>query len=109
MPRHQQPGPWNAVTEWNRAYLLLTNTEPFNDGPISRNILILEIVQQATTLSDHPQQSAARMMVFCMHLKMIGQIRDLFAQNRDLDFRRPRIGIVSSIGIYDFGLSFCCK
>jgi len=88
---------------------LFSNAKPLDYGPIPCSILILQVIEKATALSDHPQKAPAGMMILGMDLKMLGQIPDLFAQDGDLNLRRTGIAMVSPIGFYYFLLSFYCK
>jgi len=61
------------------AAALLAYSEPFDHCSISTHILALQIIQKAPPLADHPEKSAARMMILCVNLEMIRQVIDFFA------------------------------
>ena len=48
-------------------------------------------------------------MVLGMYLEVLGQVRNLFAENRYLYLGRSGIRLVGLIRIDDFRLSFNCK
>src|SRR5581483_4886685 len=77
---------------------LTAQAETRDDVLVARVVLLLEIVEQAATLPDHDQQSAARMEILLVALKMLGQILDALAQDRDLDFRRA--GVLLALGVF---------
>jgi hypothetical protein len=88
---------------------LFSDAKALDNGAISGDILILQVIKKATPLSDHSQEASARMVILCMDLKMLRQVSYFFAQNGDLHFRRPCIRWVSSICIDDFRLLFYRK
>src|SRR5512145_685003 len=73
---------------------LFTYTKPFDNGPISRNILVLEVIQKAAPFPDHSQKTSARMVILGMRFEMLRQVSDFFAQNGNLHFWRPGIRCV---------------
>jgi hypothetical protein len=87
--------------------LLLANAEFLDYVLVALGIVSLEVVQQAATLADHHQETAAGGVILLVRLEMIRQIADPFAEHRDLNFRAPRIAIVGSEPGYDvlFALS----
>jgi hypothetical protein len=58
-----------------------------DDSSVSLDILFLEIVEEASTLTNQHQQPSARVMVFGVNLEMLGQVADPLAQNGDLYLR----------------------
>jgi hypothetical protein len=64
-----------------------SNSKPLDNPSVSLDILFLEIVEEAPTLTDQHQQSSARVMVFRVNLEMLGQVADPLAQNGDLYLR----------------------
>jgi len=68
--------------------------ETFDERSIPLDVRFPQVFQKSPALTDHFQQSAARMVVFLVHAKMLGQLFDLLGQNRDLDFRRTGIRFV---------------
>lgn len=88
---------------------LFPDTQPLDNRSIPCDILILQVVKKAAPLTDHSQETSARMVVFRMSFEMLRQVGDLLAQNGDLYLRRPGIRRVSSICIDDFRLFFYRK
>jgi hypothetical protein len=78
---------------------LLSYPKPFDYRSISCDIPNLQIIEQPAPLTDHPEQSPARMMVLRMDLEMIRQVSDLFTQNGNLHFRRTGIATMSAVSV----------
>ena len=57
----------------------------------------LEVIEQLATTRDQYQQSASRIIVFLVDLKMLGQLIDPLRQQRDLDLRRACVRIVRAV------------
>jgi hypothetical protein len=70
---------------------LFPNLKLLDQSAIALHILALEIIEEMPPLPYQFQQPSARMMIFHVGLKMFGQIIDSFAQDGDLNLRRPCI------------------
>ncbi len=70
---------------------LLTDSKFLDDVFISISIVRLQIVQQATPLADHHEQTSPGGVVLFMRLEVLGQITDPLTQNCNLDFRASGI------------------
>jgi hypothetical protein len=66
---------------------LLADTQFLDQGPVSLDILFLQIVEQSTSLADQLQQAAAGVVIFAVSLEMVSQMIDSFAQDCNLDLR----------------------
>jgi hypothetical protein len=75
---------------------LATQSEPFDKRGVARKILSAQVIQQASALSHHLQQSPTRMVILPMNLQMLRQIADPFAQDRYLDLRGTRILLMAA-------------
>ena len=58
---------------------------------VSIEVSRVEIVEQAPALTDEPEEAAARMMIFRVRFKMLGQLFYARRKERNLDFRRTAI------------------
>src|SRR5882672_9195613 len=83
---------------------LFAEPQLLDHHPVALDVGGLEIVEQPTTLTDHAEQAATAVVVALVDLEMLRQVLDAFGQERDLDFRRPRIGLVGPEMINDFAL-----
>jgi len=76
--------------------LLLANAEFLDYVLVALGIVVLEVVQQATTLADHHQETAAGGVILLVRFEVFGQITDTFAKHRDLDLRATGVVIVGA-------------
>ena len=58
---------------------LLTQAEFLDDTFISVGIVLFEVVEQATTLADHHEKSAARAVVLLVRFEVLRQLANPFA------------------------------
>src|SRR5271157_4426602 len=78
------------------AFWLLADTEFADYVAIAVGIVRLQVIQQAAALADQHQQSTPRGMVLLVDFEVLGQFANPLTQNRDLDFRRAGVCIVSA-------------
>ena len=71
---------------------LFADSQFGNHFAISLDVVPSQVIEQAAALADNLQQAAPGRMIFLVCLEMLGQVRDSFAQNCNLNFRGPRIG-----------------
>ena len=93
--------------EWPPQVLLLANTEFMDYVLVTLGIVVLEVVQQATSLANHHQETAAGGVILLVRFEVFGQFADAFAQHRDLDLRAAGVVIVGAVSGNDvlFALS----
>ena len=82
---------------------LLADAEFLNHGLVTLDVKLLQVVEQAATLADHHQKTAARSMVLLMRLEMLRQLGDPRAENRDLDLRAAGVVRVRLVLLDDVG------
>ena len=75
----------------------LSDSKPLDDAAIARDVLPLEVIEKATTKSNHLQQATSRMVVLRVRLEVLGQVTDSFAQDRYLNLWGSGIGIMQPI------------
>lgn len=68
--------------------------------------MLLQILQESPTATNHPQEAVAGVQIFLVRLKMAGKGADSVGQQRDLHLRRPGVGLVET-ELFDHLLSFC--
>ena len=83
--RIRRPVP--AYTGTTSAFFLLSQSKSLDQGTISLNILILQIIQHTSSLSNHLQKSSSGVMVLGIVLQMLGQLSDPFGKDSDLNLR----------------------
>ena len=59
---------------------------------VTLGIVQLEVVQQAATLADQHEKTAARAVIFLVRFEVLRQLTNALAQQRDLDFGAARVG-----------------
>jgi len=84
-----------------RKSLLLAEAESLNNRLVALGVVFFEVVEQATSLADQHEKTAARAMVFQVRFEVLRQLTNAFAQQSDLDFWAARIGGVRSVLIND--------
>ncbi len=62
---------------------LLAEVERSHDLSIPLRGSPLQIVEQSSTLRDHPEQTAPRVVVLDVGLEVLGQVRDSLREKRD--------------------------
>jgi len=63
---------------------------------VALGIVVLEVVEQATTLADHHQETAAGGVILLVRLEMVRQLTDSLAEHRDLDLGATGVVIVGA-------------
>jgi hypothetical protein len=76
----------------DRSTNLLAKAEFLNHAFVALGIVLLQVVEQATTLADQHQQPTARTVILLVRFEVFRQLTNTFTQQRNLDFRAPRIG-----------------
>jgi hypothetical protein len=83
-----RPSPENPST------ILSPKTEALDELPISGVILSLEVIDQAPSLANDPQQTAPRMVVLLVVLEVFGEFGQPSREQRDLNFGGSGIRVV---------------
>ena len=65
-----------------------------------------QVVKKATTLRDHLEQAAARVVVLLVGLEVLGEVGDAFRKDRDLDLGRTGVALGAGVVGDDFVLAF---
>ena len=63
---------------------LFTQTKSCDKGTITLDILILQVAQETSSLTDQHQQTSAGMMIFLVYFQMLGELGDALGKKRDL-------------------------
>lgn len=58
-----------------------------------------QVLEKPAPLAHQPKQPATRVMVLPVDLEMLREPVDAIRQQRHLDFRRARVGLVASVGV----------
>jgi hypothetical protein len=94
-PRRRNGG--KPGTQPWRSRKLLTDAEFLNNRLVALGVVLLEVVEQTTPFADQHEKSAARAVVFLVRFKVLRQLADAFAEQRDLNFRATGIARVRAV------------
>ena len=78
-------------------YRLSSQTQLADDCTVALNIVVLEIVEQVPSVTDHLLQTAAAVEVLLVELEVLGQSVDAGSQNRNLNLRRTGVALVGRV------------
>ena len=76
---------------------LLTDAKLGDNGAVTLDVLLSDIVQQTTTLTDELEQTHAAVVVLLVHLQVLGELVDALGEDGDLDLRRTGVGLVGLV------------
>src|SRR5262249_2963346 len=107
--KRMNPGATAGLSTFFPEFPLLANSERLDHRTITIDVLRLEVIQEATALSYEHEQAASRVVILCVDLEVLGEIRDALRQERNLDFRRARITGLAGVFLYDRLFPFCCQ
>ena len=76
---------------------LSSQTELANDGTVTLNIVVLQIVEEVSSVTDHLLKTAAAVEVVLVCLQMLGERCDSVGQKRDLHLGRTGISFMGCV------------
>ena len=85
---------------------LLSQTQLFDDCTVAIDVLLLQVAQKVSSVTDHLQHTAAGVVILGVLLEVLIQFVDTSGQNRDLYFGGTGIGFVGLVGSDDCLLGF---
>ena len=85
---------------------LSTQTQTLDEGTVTVDVNALEVVKQATTVTDHQLHTTTGVVVVLVLLEVLGQISDTLAQQSNLDLRRAGVTFMGRVLSDDFLLFF---
>lgn len=89
--------------------MLSTKTKTLDQGAVTVDVDLLQVIEKTTTIADHQQQATTRVVIVLVGLQVLGQIGDTLAQQRNLNLGRSRVAFVRRILGYDLMLFFSRK
>ena len=87
-------------------FALLSQAELANDRAVTLDIVLLQVVQQTSSVTDHLLKTAAAVEVLLVDFQVLGQVSDAVGQNSNLYFGRTCVALVSSVLLDDAVLEF---
>ena len=76
---------------------LSSQTELCDDGAIAFDVVLLEVTEEVTSVTDHLIQAATAVVILLVLLQVLGERVDTEGQDRDLDFRRTGVAFVNLV------------
>ena len=89
-----------------RQIRLLAEAEGLDDGAVTLNVDILEVVQKGATLGDQLGQGAGSTIIFAVHLQMLRQVGNTVGEQSDLALGGTSVSVGLSVLSRDFLLLF---
>ena len=97
--------PADRVARWTKA--LFAKVQLLQQLVIFRQVVPFQIIEELATAGSHLQKPAARVEILTVRAQVLGQVIDASGQERDLDFGRAGILLVSFVFGDDFGFNDC--
>ena len=88
---------------------LFTDTESFDNGTVSFDIVLEKIVKELSSLTDHLLHTSAGVVVLGVLLEMLGELSNSLGKNSDLYFGRTGVALVNSVFLDELLLEFLVK
>lgn len=82
---------------------VVANTELLDEFAVFEDVAVLDVDEQATTLTNEHEQTAARMVILGVLFEVLGEVADALGEDRDLNFSATRILSILAI----FGDELC--
>ena len=76
---------------------LLSDFQLLDDGAVTLDIVLSQVVQEAATMTNHLQKAATAVVILLVHLQMLVQGVDAVGQNGDLYFGRTGVTLVGLV------------
>ena len=99
-PRHKENKPKPGAASVCKPRLL-AQTELLDDCAVTLNILLLQIAEKVSSVTDHLEHAATAVMVLRVVLQVLGERVDAAGENGDLHLGRTGVAFVYRIGCDD--------
>ena len=86
--------------------VLLTDAQLSDDGTVTLDVVLGQVVEQVAATANHLHQAAAAVVVVLVGLQMLGQVVDSSGQDSDLNLRRTGVAFVQAVVYNDLGFFF---
>ncbi len=87
-------------------FALLSQAELADNRAVTLDVVLLQVVQQTSSVTDHLLQTAAAVEVLFVDFQVLGQVSDAVGQNSNLYFGGTGVALVSSVLRDDVVLKF---
>ena len=85
---------------------LLSQAKLANDRAVTLDVVLLQVVQQTSSLANHLLQTAAAVEILLVCLEVLGQVSDAVGQNSNLYLGRTCVTLVGSVLLDDVEFYF---
>lgn len=89
--------------------ILPAESQPLYHASIPIDVLVLQIVEQATSLPDQFQETSPRMMILGVGLEMLSEVANALAEQGNLDLRGTGIRFMGLEVADNILLLFCSQ
>jgi len=87
-------------------FALLSQAELADDRAVTLDVVLLQVVQQTSSVTNHLLQTAAAVEILLVSLEVLGQVSDAVGQDSNLYFRGTCVTLVGSILLDDVEFYF---
>ena len=70
---------------------VVADTELLDEFAVFEDVAVLDVDEQATTLTNEHEQTAARVVILGVLFEVLGEVADALGEDRDLNFSATRI------------------
>lgn len=70
---------------------VVADTELLDEFAVFEDVAVLDVDEQATTLTNEHEQTAARVVILGVLFEVLGEVADALSEDRDLNFSATRI------------------
>ena len=84
---------------------VVANAEALDEATVLLDVLLLDVGQEATTLTNEHQQATTGVVVVLVELDVLGQALDALGQKRDLHLRGTGVVLVLAVLLDELGLA----
>ena len=85
---------------------LLSQAELADDRAVTLDVVLLQVVQQTSSVTNHLLQTAAAVEILLVSLEVLGQVSDAVGQDSNLYLGRTGVALVGSVLLDDVEFYF---
>ena len=86
--------------------ILLSDTELCDDSSVALDVLLCQVIEHLSSLTDHLQQTAAAVVILLVDLQVLCELSDALCEDGDLNLRRTCVVVVQLIAFDDLCFLF---
>ena len=85
---------------------VVADTELLDEFAVFEDVAVLDVDEQATTLTNEHEQTAARVVILLVDLDVLGELANALGEDCDLDLGGARIVSILAKLLDELGLAF---